>query len=388
MLIVGGGPAGSAAAIRLAKAGRPITVIERSAGPTDKVCGDFLSAEAIETLHGLGLDLAALSPAPIRRLRLVYAQAVAETKLPFPAFGLSRRVMDEALLGLAAASGAVIERGHAVRSIRADRGRLLVRTEGVDDREAGTVFLATGKHDLRDLPRPGRAAGSVGMKMYLRLSAAQDAALGDAIELILFPGGYAGLQRVDGGRVVLCLTIVRDRLKEAGTHWSAVLRRLQAHSPHLAARLADAVPLLERPLAIAGTPYGFLYRPAPDAPTGLFRLGDQACVIPSLTGDGVSIALHSGCLAADTWLARGNDAGAYHQRLRRDLLWQMRLASALQTACVRPWVQAPLVALCRGWTALPRVAARWTRLSGGRQPDKGVNGWRPRVATAPAAPVQ
>ena len=364
MLIVGGGPAGAAAAIRLAKAGRPITVIERSAGPTDKVCGDFLSAEAIESLRGLGLDLAALDPAPIRRLRLVHRRAVAETKLPFPACGLSRRVMDEALLGVASASGAVIERGHAVRSVRADRGGLLVRTEAADDREADTVFLATGKHDLRDLPRPGRAAGSVGMKMYLRLSAAQDAALGDAIELILFPGGYAGLQHVDGGRAVLCLTIVRDRLKEAGTQWPGLLRRLQANCPHLADRLADAVPLLERPLAIAGTPYGFLYRPAPDAPAGLFRLGDQACVIPSLTGDGVSIALHSGCLAAETWLARGNDAGAYHRRLRQDLLWQMRLASALQTACVRPSVQAPLVALCRGWTGLPRLAARWTRLSG------------------------
>ena len=72
-IIIGGGLAGGAAAARLAQLGRPALLIEREAGPHDKVCGEFLSGEAVTALGKLGLDCrrlggvpigAALSPAP------------------------------------------------------------------------------------------------------------------------------------------------------------------------------------------------------------------------------------------------------------------------------------------------------------------------------------
>jgi flavin-dependent dehydrogenase len=359
VLILGGGPAGAAAAAILAGSGRSVTLIERSAGPVDKVCGDFLSAEAIVALRALGLDLNRLSPVPVRRLRLLHGHRVVETTLPFAACGLTRKALDEALLDLAAARGARIERGYTVRNLRENRGTWTARADGLGDIAADTVFLATGKHDLRGMPRPGRADGSVGLKMYLRLAPRQDAALQGTIELVLFGGGYAGLQHVEGGRAVLCLTMAADRLKATGVQWPGVQAVLEQACPHVADRLADAEPLLEKPLAIAGTPYGFLYRPERGAPRGLFRLGDQACVIPSLTGDGVSIALHSARLAADF---AGSDGSEYHCRLRKGLLWQMRLATVLQRGCVRPWGQTPLLALARLWPSLPGLAARWTRL--------------------------
>jgi flavin-dependent dehydrogenase len=56
-LIIGGGPAGTAAAITLARAGRAVTLIERNADPTDKVCGDFLSVDAMAQAEALGIDL-------------------------------------------------------------------------------------------------------------------------------------------------------------------------------------------------------------------------------------------------------------------------------------------------------------------------------------------
>jgi flavin-dependent dehydrogenase len=361
-LIVGGGPAGSAAATILAGAGREVILFERSAAPTDKVCGDFLSAEAITALQGFGLDLAALSPVPIRRLRLLHDGRLVEIMLPFQAYGLTRRILDEALLRLAASAGVNVVRGRTVRSVRPACDRLMVRIDGMPEALADTVFLATGKHDLHDTPRPGRASGAIGLKMYFRLSPAQDLALGDAIELMLFAGGYAGLQRVAAERAVLCMTFVRDRLRAGSAKWPAVLRLLQAECPHLATRLTAAEPVLAKPLAIAGTPYGFVYRPEPMAPPGLFRLGDQACVIPSLTGDGVAIALHSARLAADICLGSGNAAALYHQRLRQRLRWQMQLATALQRVCVRPGLQAALLTLCGFCPAIPALAARWTRL--------------------------
>src|SRR5215471_18662067 len=87
-LIVGGGPAGAAAAIAIARAGRGVTLIERSVAAMDKVCGDFLSPEATAMIKSLGVDLSAASP--ISALRLIHRTRIASTHLPFVARGLTR----------------------------------------------------------------------------------------------------------------------------------------------------------------------------------------------------------------------------------------------------------------------------------------------------------
>lgn len=347
-VIIGGGPAGATAAILLARAGRAVTLIERSAGPTDKVCGDFLSAEAIAAVTGLGVDLAALSPAPIELVRLVHGRRMAVTRLPFPALGVTRRVLDEALLQQAAASGATVQRGHAVRSL-ADIGY-------------ETVFLATGKHDLRGAARGERGTGMVGLKMYYTLAPAQLAVLRHHVELILFAGGYAGLQLVEQDCAVLCLVAPNARLRRAGGSWEALLASLAQECPHLALRLADLVALLDRPLAVAGLPYGYVHAPSGDDPPGMFRLGDQATVIASLTGDGVALALASATLGVEMFVRHGNAATAYHRAWQRRVARQMRTAGWLHRACLTPAMQPSVLAACRLSPGIMRTAASWTRL--------------------------
>ncbi|MEA3047390.1 MAG: hypothetical protein QOJ53_1722, partial [Sphingomonadales bacterium] len=92
-LIVGGGPAGSAAAITLARAGVMPVLIERAPGERDLVCGGFLGWDALAALRSLGVDAAALGARPIARLRLVSAEDEVEAALPHPAAGLSRRTL-------------------------------------------------------------------------------------------------------------------------------------------------------------------------------------------------------------------------------------------------------------------------------------------------------
>ena len=119
--IVGGGPAGAAAACLLARAGRQTVLFEREAGPRHKVCGEFISVEAAAYLTSLGLDPERLGAVPIHHVRLIQGERTATATLPFPAFSLSRDVMDEALLNAAAGQGAEIRRG--VHRTRPDRGR-------------------------------------------------------------------------------------------------------------------------------------------------------------------------------------------------------------------------------------------------------------------------
>jgi flavin-dependent dehydrogenase len=364
-VIIGGGPAGATAAILLARAGRNVTLIERNAGPTDKVCGDFLSAEAIDAMVALGIDLPALTPSPITTVRLVFGNRIAAARLPFPALGLSRRVLDEALLQQAKGSGATIRRGYRVRGIERHNRALRLDYGPLGPIVADTVFLATGKHDLRGAARTERGAGMVGLKMYYALDPRQQAALRCHVELILFAGGYAGMQLVESDQAVLCVLVPASRLRAAGGCWDCLLDSLTGECPHLTERLSGARALIDRPVAVAGLPYGYLHAPGGSNPPGLFRIGDQAAVIASLTGDGVALALASAALATRSWLARGNSAIAYHRRLAAALSCQMRLASGLHRLCLATIAQPWLLRGCRAWPTAMRFAGAWTRVPSG-----------------------
>jgi flavin-dependent dehydrogenase len=353
VLIAGGGAAGGAAAALL---GPEAVLIERERGPHDKICGEFLSAEAIDYLRRLGIDPEALGAAPIRAVRLIHGATMAEAALPFPAFGLSRRALDAALLDRAAALGATVLRGHAVRQIRES----VAEVDGLGRFPGHAVFLATGKHDLRGLRRVTQRPPEdlIGLKMYLRIAPEQEAALAGHVEVVIFRGGYGGMQTVEAGIVNLCLLLERHAFAEAGETWAGVQSMLEADSPHLATRLRGAATLIERPLSIFRVPYGFVHAPSPSDPDGVYRLGDQAAVIPSFSGDGVSMAMHS-AFAAVAALRQGG-AHAYHQRLRRDVGPQVSRAWAIYRAG-----RAAPALITRGarlWPGALRWAARLTRL--------------------------
>lgn len=357
-LILGGGPAGAAVAAQLARSGRAVELVEQSAAAHDKVCGEFLSREAVAYLDALGMDLKALGAVPIQGLRLAGRRAIAACELPFPALSLSRRTLDEALLAMAANAGAAIHRGQRVNALTPTASGWTAQLSGGETRSASTFFLATGKHDLASHRRtPGKQNQLVALKMYFRLTPAQQRALDGWVELFLFPGGYAGLQPVETERANLCLLIERKRFAACGHEWSAVLAHLLRNCEPLRERLEGAQPLLAKPLALGWIPYGLLLRTA--APH-LWRLGDQAAVIPSFSGDGISIALHSANIAAGLYL-RGGTSDEFAQRLAQDLRPSVGFATALS----RLMIAAPVLAqAARLWPPLLQFFASRTRIPG------------------------
>jgi flavin-dependent dehydrogenase len=366
-VVVGGGLAGAAIACALARAGRDVRLLERETAATDKICGEFLSGEAQLYLHRLGFDLAALGGHSVSRLRLVRGPSVVEATLPFRGLGVSRRVLDEALLIHAARCGVDVMRGLAVSSLRAKDDAVALQLTGHDTIDASTLFLCTGKHDVRGarrvLSHPPEEL--VGFKTYFVLSADQRRALNGCVEVMMFSDGYAGLQHVEGGRTNLCLLIDKSRMQRVGGNWEGLLEDLRQDSPHLCARLRGAVPALSRPLSIFRVPYGFLHRPAPDGSTlarqGIFRLGDQMGVVPSFAGDGMAIALHSAAVATEVYLS-GGGADLYHRRMRRDIAGQIRRAGALYRVGRSGPGQEILMRLAALWPYGLRLAAAMTRV--------------------------
>ena len=327
--MIGGGLAGSTVGIRLAAEGRAVTLLERERSAHHKVCGEFLSREAVAYLNQLGVDPIALGARTIRSVRLAVKNRVVETELPFTALSLSRCVLDEALLRRAADAGCAVERGAFVEGLVRQDGGWKAQLRGGGNWSSSTVFLASGKHDVRGMERgPGKHGGLVGFKIHWRLAAAQTKALCESMDLFLFAGGYGGLSLVEGDAANFCFVVRQSVLRRAGG-WDGLLERIQSENQLITERLSGAATLWERPLAVSSIPYGYISAGG----SGLWCVGDQAAVIPSFTGDGMSIALHSGVLAAQMFLA-GEGADVYQRKLEAHLRRSMRLATGLSRAMV------------------------------------------------------
>lgn len=353
-LILGAGPAGCAAAIVLAGAGARPLLIDRDELPGDALCGGFLSWRTAARLERLGIDIAALGAQRVTHLALFAGKQQAELPLPDVGHGLSRRALDTALRARALELGAEL----AIDRIRRIDGTTLIGQR--QDWAGDSLFLASGKHDVQGMGRPREGHDpALGLRLRVTPDDALRARLAGRIELHLFDGGYTGIVLQEDGSANIAMALRKSLLAEAGGDPRALLARLAAAHPVLGERLAAAAP--HAPVdTIGAVPYGWIARHT--AP-GLFRLGDQAAVIPSLAGEGIAIALASGISSAEAWLERGAAAASdFQHAFARSARRPLAMAGLLRTMAERPVGSALLTSLARGSPWLLRLAARLTRL--------------------------
>ena len=314
--IIGAGLAGSALAILLSEAGLPYILLEKTRSAHHKVCGEFISWEALHYLNELGIDLPALGAHKITGCRLIYKDKTIQKALPAEAWSLSRKKLDQALIDrVSTLNSNQIRRGVTVKNLQHDDNYWRVHLTREKSFNADTIFLANGKHDIKTFRRVQPASTEfIGFKMYFRLSDSMRDELAHHVEIILFKGGYAGLEPIEDNCANLCFLIDKKIFAQCGKNWSNLLDYLRQQSAHLTLRLNDAQALLDSPLAIANIPYGYMYDQEQTA-ASLYRLGDQAAVIHSFTGDGMSMALHSAFVAAQSY-QRGQSASQYQKQIR------------------------------------------------------------------------
>jgi flavin-dependent dehydrogenase len=127
----------------------------------------------------------------------------------------------------------------------------------------------------------------------------------------------------------------------------------------LGVRLEGAEALLAKPIAITHIPYGYIRRTTEG---GLYCIGDQAAVIPSFTGDGISIALHTARCAVAAYLVE-EPAPVFQAKLRSTLVAQMRLAEFAANSMNNSFARAVLPLCLRIWPGVMRVTAKLTRVA-------------------------
>ncbi len=337
VIVVGAGPAGSAAAYHLANAGADVLLLEKSAFPRDKICGDGLTPRAVKQLIGLGLDLDAPGWQRNRGLRIVGAGHRLELPWPelssFPPYGMVRTRMDldEVLARHAEKAGArlmertsvvgpvVDERTGRVTGVTAkpvdDRGRrvgddvtysapVVIACDGVSAR----IAVALGLERREDRPM------AVAVRAYYTTPRHDDPWMESWLELWdgapgrsnLLPG-YGWIFGVGDGTANVGLGILNTSKAFRSVDYRDVLRRWLSNTPeewgfrdeNMVGRIGSAA-----------LPMGFNRKP--HYTRGVLLVGDSGGMVNPFNGEGIDYALESGEVAAHTVLqalARPEGAG-------------------------------------------------------------------------------
>ena len=368
VLVVGSGPAGSTAALELARGGASVAVADKAAFPRDKACGDVVGPRGLRVLQALGLpeprgrpvsDILVVGPTG-RRVRLPSGEG-----LTYPGHGIAvtRVDFDAMLHDAAAAAGATTLRDRAERPLWNGNRLAGYRMQG--GREVGADFVigADGATSL-----VARTAGLIDERRVLWGFAVRAYVSGvvDLPAIIFwepapwqaFPGYGWVFPGADGGaNVGLGLATLSDRTTAA-----RAARALPPFFEHLR-RLQLGV---EPSVASAGRPLGGWLKMGMvgTTPAGgqALLVGDAAGLINPLQGEGIAQALGSGRLAAAAILGGGGQAAQrYRAALAADHLPFHQLAAALQTATVgRPRAVATIARILLRLGCVDALAGGWS----------------------------
>jgi flavin-dependent dehydrogenase len=284
VLVIGGGLAGLMAAIHLSRSGHKVALVEKKDYPRHKVCGEYLSFEALPLLKEIGVDLTDRPKVSRTMLSIQSGQSIS-ADLPLGGIGVSRYFLDHALYRVAMRASVEIYTKEAVRSWEKEDGGYKAMTN------RGRVLLAKALIDTHGKPPwPGQTAkGSrqVGVKQYYDLPFDED-----LVVLHNFEGGYGGAVQVETGLVDVAYMVsekVFSRYKDPGLLEEYILHG----NPQLKRILKEGRPVLDRRLTISN----FILGRRRMQKDGALMAGDAAAMIPPATGNGMAMALHSGRIA-------------------------------------------------------------------------------------------
>lgn len=395
-LIVGAGPAGSTAAILLARAGWSVALLERAEFPRRKVCGECIAATNLPLLDALGVggEFAALAGPQLQRVALWCGAQSASARLPAFASGsypwgraLDRAHLDQLLLERARASGVIVLQPWVAESLGGRPGGFTCVARRLPGRERQVVSasIAIAAHGTGALP--SERAQPAGRAQRARNSGALLAFKADyrdvrlepgTLPVLCFRGGYGGIVIADAGRATLAFCIRADRLEAArrlrpgASAGAAVEAVLRAECAPLRTCLAGATRVTEW-LATGPLRTGVhLGRPG-----GALRIGNAAGEAHPIIGEGISMAIQSAWLLSRELLrsqprlpqlmsasASADCYRALQRRYARE--WRalfaprLRLAACFARAAMYPVPTAAFARLCRIAPPVLTTCAQWS----------------------------
>jgi flavin-dependent dehydrogenase len=296
VIIAGGGLAGLALSIQLARSGYSVALLEKETYPCHKVCGEYISLESWNFLEELGLPLSDWNLPVIRQLLVSSPDGNSIMReLPLGGFGISRYMLDSAMAAIARSEGVALRESAKVTDMRFERSMFAVRTsDGV--LYSKIACAAYGKRSNLDIKwqrafirkRSDRLNNYVGVKYHVRADIPAD-----RISLHNFRDGYCGISRIEDGKCCLCYITTARNLRESGNSIPEMEKMILRQNPFLEKIFSSANFLFPQPVTISQISYERRTR----VEDHVLFVGDAAGMIPPLAGNGMSMALHGSKLA-------------------------------------------------------------------------------------------
>ncbi|MGI8555340.1 MAG: NAD(P)/FAD-dependent oxidoreductase [Pyrinomonadaceae bacterium] len=392
IVIVGAGPAGASAAIRLAQNGFQVVLIEREKFPREKLCGEFISPECFAHFRELGV---------LDKMKAAGGDSIAETFFYAPngksvnvpskwfggaaesALGLSRAAMDFQLLERATKAGVeVLQETSAVNLLFENeevRGVKARSQNGATFEIAADLTIdATGRasilgkiverkklritnYELRQAETQNSNSKIqnrlVGFKAHLKNAAIERG----RCEIYFFRGGYGGLNLVENGLSNHCFLIRAEVVREFGGDAEKIVREVIFQNKRAAETLEKATPVTDW-LSVTIDSFGLKnLNPAPH----LLAIGDAGAFIDPFTGSGMLMALESGEILAQAVKAENSSARqiveVYKLRHAQKFQRRLRICAALRRAVFVPGLAGYLISALSLGEFPRRILARATR---------------------------
>ena len=353
VLILGAGPAGAATAIRAARAGLSVTLVDRARFPRDKPCSEYMSPETVRHLGALGVleELEGSGGIPIAGTTVTGPRGSALTGLfanagtPFRSTGLSlrRSVLDAVMVAGARRAGAEVLEEHTVTDLLYDRGTVA----GAAVRTANGAIrllharLTVGADGLRSIVarRIGQRRHGLPSRLAFVAHVAGVPGLTDRAELHVTAEGYAGVNPVGGGLANIALVVPARTASAARGDATAFALAALDRIPGVRDRVRRDQ--IVRPFLVTGP---FAARSRRVVTDGALLVGDAADFFDPFTGEGICAALRGAELAAETAidvLASGDAPSAarlapYAVRRRTEFLGKWAIERMIGWAMLAP----------------------------------------------------
>lgn len=364
--IAGAGLAGLSASILLAQKGHTVLLVEKETFPFHKVCGEYISLESKELLLSLGLPLDEWNLPLVNELLLSSpAGTMLQQQLPLGGFGISRHKLDNELVKLARQQNVTLLENTRVEKILFHDNQFEINTTQ-GSFTARVCCSAAGKRSNLDvkmkrrftLQKPNALNNFIGIKYHAVFEHPRN-----NIALHNFKNGYCGIAPIEDNKTCICYLTNASNLRESGNDIAVMEKTILQHNPFLREAFENATMLYEKPLVISQVSFDRKEQVLDH----VVMLGDAAGLIAPLCGNGMSMALFSGKLAAEAAdkflrnkVTRSEFEHQYSLAWRKKFGRRLKAGRIIQSLFGREWITNRVVGGLRNFPGLVTWIIRQT----------------------------
>lgn len=358
-LIIGAGPAGTSCAFGLAKRGWRVGVIERSAFPRHKTCGGFIGPENKALLSDMGIWHKLLQEgACVIEESVLTSSEGASTAIPIDgiALGVSRALLDALLVDCVKSMGVEVYEGAQARNIYNGSEGFEVT---VDHYSKTQEFILKTRHII---DASGQLSPSVRSKNIQFGIAALYKGIPQSFKRVMLhccEGGHVGINPFENDQVNVCYVVDAKYFKVHGQGPDKVLMGWIRQNPHLQKVMTTAMRV---------SPWKAVQIPVRNSivhyENGIWRVGNSAAFIDTVMGAGISVALQSGRLLAQTITSYSHDVErlkAYAKEYQRYFSGQRQLAALFGKFVHYPWAADKIIRVLDANTKVKRAVMNYSR---------------------------